>query len=117
MCELLGICCNIDTDISFSFKILKEHSIRNYHGWGYAYYQNNKWTVAKEPIMALKSDKVGQIITHPLMFDGKMFIGADSTDWQELNREDLARFLWAAAYFIDSGQQWVEDKYPAINRS
>lgn len=74
MCELLGISCNINTDISFSFKILKEHSVRNYHGWGYAYYHDNEWTVVKEPIMALKSEKAGEIFTNPLMFEGKMFI-------------------------------------------
>ncbi len=74
MCELLGISCNVNTDISFSFKILKEHSVRNYHGWGYAYFNDNKWTIAKEPIMALKSEKVGEILTNPLMFEGKMFI-------------------------------------------
>lgn len=53
MCELLGISCNKETNISFSFKILKEHSVRNYHGWGYAYFNDNEWTIAKEPIMAL----------------------------------------------------------------
>ena len=74
MCELLGISCNVNTDISFSFKILKEHSVRNYHGWGYAYFNDNEWTIAKEPIMALKSEKVGEILTNPLMFEGKMFI-------------------------------------------
>ena len=74
MCELLGINCNIDTNISFSFKILKKHSVRNYHGWGYAYYCKNKWTVEKEPIMAMTSEKVGKIITNPQMFEGKMFI-------------------------------------------
>jgi len=74
MCELLGICCNKETNISFSFKILQEHSKRNYHGWGYAYYSKNIWTVEKEPIMAMTSKKVGKIITNPQMFEGKMFI-------------------------------------------
>ena len=57
MCELLGISCNINTDISFSFKILKEHSVRKYHEWGCAYFPDNEWTVVKEPIVALKSEK------------------------------------------------------------
>ncbi len=74
MCELLSICCNKETNISFSFKILKEHSIRNYHGWGYAYFQRNRWIVEKEPVMALTSEKVGKIITNPKMLEGKMFI-------------------------------------------
>ena len=74
MCELVGISCNKETNISFSFKILQEHSTRNYHGWGYAYYRKNKWTVEKEPIMAMTSEKVGKIITNPQMFEGKLFI-------------------------------------------
>ncbi len=74
MCELLGVSCNKETNISFSFKILKEHSNRNYQGWGYAHYSMNKWIVEKEPIMAMTSEKVGKIITNPLMFEGKMFI-------------------------------------------
>ncbi len=74
MCELLGISSNIETNISFSFKILKEHSIRNYHGWGYAHFQRNKWIVENEPIMALRSEKAGEIIINPHMFEGKLFI-------------------------------------------
>ncbi len=74
MCELLGINCNKETNISFSFKILREHSTRNYHGWGYAYFCKNKWIVEKEPIMAMTSEKVEKIITNPHMFEGNLFI-------------------------------------------
>lgn len=31
-------------------------------------------------------------------------------------RKQVAEFLWAAAYLLDSDQEWVADKYPCINK-
>lgn len=74
MCELLGISTNKETDITFSFKILKEHSYRHFHGWGYAYYYDKKWEIIKEPIMAEKSEKAKEIVLNSQQFSGSMFI-------------------------------------------
>jgi len=34
----------------------------------------------------------------------------------ETTRKELSQFLWAAAYFLDSNQEWAESEYPAINK-
>ena len=31
-------------------------------------------------------------------------------------RKEMAQFLWAAAYFLDSDQEWAESEYPALNK-
>jgi hypothetical protein len=31
-------------------------------------------------------------------------------------RKQVSEFLWAAAYMLDSDQEWVADKYPSINK-
>ena len=31
-------------------------------------------------------------------------------------RKQVAQFLWAAAYFLDSNQEWAESEYPALNK-
>ena len=37
-------------------------------------------------------------------------------DWAEATRKEMAQFLWAAAYFLDSDQEWAESEYPALNK-
>ena len=44
-----------------------------------------------------------------------MQIGCDG-DHVEATRKDMAKFLWAAAYFLDSDQEWAENEYPALNK-
>ena len=36
--------------------------------------------------------------------------------YAEATRKDMAEFLWAAAYYIDSNQEWAESEYPALNK-
>ena len=42
-------------------------------------------------------------------------IGNDG-DYAETTRKEMAQFLWAAAYFLDSNQEWAESEYPALNK-
>ena len=35
---------------------------------------------------------------------------------ESVSREDLARFLWAAAYFLDSDQEWDDSDYIGLNK-
>lgn len=53
MCELLGLCCNHETDLIFSSAILSSHSGKHRHGWGVAFYPNNspECQIYKEPEM------------------------------------------------------------------
>ena len=32
------------------------------------------------------------------------------------SREEMSKMLWAMAYMLDSDQEWVADKYPAIDK-
>ena len=48
--------------------------------------------------------------------NGVVSLQVDSGGWIETTRKEMSQFLWAIAYFLDSDQEWAEDKYPALNK-
>ncbi len=37
-------------------------------------------------------------------------------EYAQATRKEMSQFLWAAAYFLDSNQEWAESEYPALNK-
>jgi len=56
MCELLGMSFNKLVNPKVPFKEFQQMGKNNPHGWGIAYYKNQKVLIKKEPINALTSD-------------------------------------------------------------
>lgn len=56
MCELLGMSFNKFVNPKVPFKEFQQMGKNNPHGWGIAYYKNQKALIKKEPINALSSD-------------------------------------------------------------
>ncbi|HEX2686724.1 MAG TPA: class II glutamine amidotransferase [Kofleriaceae bacterium] len=69
MCELLGMECNVPTDITFSFAGLRArggcHGPHE-HGWGLALYQGNVAHVFREPAPACESPLAGFLRGYPI---------------------------------------------------
>ena len=68
MCELLGMECNVPTDIAFSFTGLKTRGGRTAHhqdGWGLALYQGRAARVFLEPTAAANSPLARFIAENP----------------------------------------------------
>jgi len=58
MCELLGMSCNVPTDVRFSFSGLIERGGRtgpHRDGWGIAFYEGRAARIFKEPTPAAES--------------------------------------------------------------
>jgi glutamine amidotransferase len=69
MCELLGMECNVPTDITFSFAGLSARGGRrgpHAHGWGLALYDGNVAHVFREPAPACVSPLASFIREHPI---------------------------------------------------
>ena len=69
MCELLGMECNIPTDITFSFAGLSARGGRfgpHAHGWGLALYEGNVAHVFREPAPACESPLATFVREHPI---------------------------------------------------
>ena len=73
MCQLLGICSNKNIDIKFSIKEFRHRGERNYHGWGFGFWneENNKWEIVKEPNSLWYED----IENEKFNFKSKIIIG------------------------------------------
>ena len=69
MCELLGMECNVPTDITFSFAGLTARGGRrapHAHGWGLALYDGNVAHVFREPAAACASPLASFVRAHPI---------------------------------------------------
>lgn len=69
MCELLGMECNVPTDITFSFAGFSGRGGRHAphaHGWGLALYEGNVAHVFREPKPACVSPLAGFVRQHPI---------------------------------------------------
>src|SRR6185295_2541143 len=69
MCELLGMECNVPTDITFSFAGLSARGGRrgpHAHGWGLALYEGNVAHVFREPAPACESPLATFVREHPI---------------------------------------------------
>lgn len=69
MCELLGMECNVPTDITFSFSGLSARGGRrgpHAHGWGLALYDGNVAHVFREPAPACMSPLAQFVREHPI---------------------------------------------------
>jgi predicted glutamine amidotransferase len=69
MCELLGMECNVPTDITFSFSGLSARGGRagpHAHGWGLALYDGNVAHVFREPAPACMSPLARFVREHPI---------------------------------------------------
>ena len=69
MCELLGMECNVPTDITFSFLGLSSRGGRHgphAHGWGLALYEGNVAHVFREPAPACVSPLASFVRDHPI---------------------------------------------------
>src|ERR1043165_799770 len=69
MCELLGMECNVPTDITFSFSGLSARGGGkgpHAHGWGLALYDGKVAQVFREPAPACTSALAGFVRQHPL---------------------------------------------------
>ena len=69
MCELLGMECNVPTDITFSFAGLTARGGRrgpHAHGWGLALYEGNVAHVFREPAPACASPLATFVREHPI---------------------------------------------------
>lgn len=58
MCQLLGVVSNKKVDINFSLREFRHRGENNWHGWGFGFYQNKKWTVIKKP-SSLSDENLG----------------------------------------------------------
>src|SRR5262245_36755001 len=69
MCELLGMECNVPTDITFSFAGLSGrggHLGPHAHGWGLALFEGNVAHVFREPAPACASPLAKFVREHPI---------------------------------------------------
>jgi len=103
MCELLGMSFDKLVNPKVPFKEFQQLGNNNPHGWGIAYYKNQKALIKKEPINALSSDFLkkkknlenilSKIIICHLRNKGKGKFGKQSLNnthpfLKELNRKD-----------------------------
>jgi predicted glutamine amidotransferase len=104
MCELLGMECNVPTDIVFSFTALSMRGGRTGHhsdGWGLALYQGRFAQVFLEPRPACDSQLARYVRDNPIRtllgvaHVRKMTVGAQSLE----NTHPFKRVLW--------GRDWV----------
>ncbi len=56
MCDLFGLSCNGKDRATYSLPLFEEYARRNRHGWGLAYYENNRAVVKRKAESALNSD-------------------------------------------------------------
>lgn len=49
MCELLGVSANQPVNIQFSLREFRHRGIVHYHGWGFAFFEENVWKIIKKP--------------------------------------------------------------------
>lgn len=56
MCQLLGVSSNKHVDIQLSIQEFHHRGKINPHGWGFAFFQDNKWQVIKKPDKLSKED-------------------------------------------------------------
>jgi glutamine amidotransferase len=69
MCELLGMECNVPTDIVFSFRGLRQRGGRtgpHGDGWGLAFYEGNATRIFLEPAPACDSPLARFLGEHPI---------------------------------------------------
>src|SRR6185369_12141779 len=69
MCELLGMECNVPTDIVFSFSGLRQRGGRtgpHGDGWGLAFYEERAARVFLEPTAAANSPLARFLSEHPI---------------------------------------------------
>lgn len=69
MCELLGMECNVPTDIVFSFCGLRQRGGRtgpHADGWGLAFYEGNATRVFLDPEPAAQSPLAHFLASHPI---------------------------------------------------
>jgi glutamine amidotransferase len=69
MCELLGMECNVPTDIVFSFTGLRRRGGGTAHhkdGWGLALYEGKRARVFLDPEPAAKSPLAAFVAAHPI---------------------------------------------------
>lgn len=71
MCQLLGICANREVDINLSLREFHHRGKENYHGWGFAFLENNAWKVIKKP-SSLEYENIKEKI---FQFKSKIIIG------------------------------------------
>lgn len=71
MCQLIGLSSNKSVDIQLSLKEFKHRGKNNPHGWGFAFYSNDRWEIVKEP----KSLAGKNIESEPFRFESKIIIG------------------------------------------
>ena len=62
MCELLGISSAKPMEVSGFLKSFYEHSIRHPHGWGMMYESGGERTILREPVRALDSTFLRDVI-------------------------------------------------------
>ena len=63
MCDLLGMSCKLATTPKHSIKAFMEFSEENKDGWGFAFFQDEKFRLFKEPTKAKASDLANYIIS------------------------------------------------------
>ncbi|MCP3682883.1 MAG: hypothetical protein GY861_09355 [bacterium] len=73
MCELLGMSCNKEVGLDFSFKELEEHSEGNPDGWGFGFYEGRFAQVFREPKQA-KISKLADFFKEPDFVKSKIII-------------------------------------------
>lgn len=56
MCDLFGLSCNGQDKATTSLQYFADHSTRNPHGWGVAYYRGSEAVLRKKPEAAKTSD-------------------------------------------------------------
>src|SRR6185312_9647006 len=69
MCELLGMECNVPTDIVFSFSGLRQrggHTGPHGDGWGLAFYEGRATRVFRDPEAACESPLASFLAAHPI---------------------------------------------------
>ncbi len=71
MCQLLGLSSNKRVDIHFSLGEFRHRGKQNYHGWGFAFYQDEDWNVIKEPRPLSNEDVKGK----RFQFRSKIIVG------------------------------------------
>ncbi len=71
MCQLLGVSSNKEIDIALSLKEFRHRGRENYHGWGFAFFEEGKWKVIKQPSSLYEED----ITQQKFKFKSKIIIG------------------------------------------
>lgn len=77
MCELMGICANMEVNPRFSFKEIKLRgggSRSHTDGWGIGFYENSKAKIYKGPEAASRSSLAKEIETGKIDIKSRIFI-------------------------------------------